>query len=131
MWLIHFYQIYIWMKYRTMLIVVCLLPRNWMLPPTCWNWRGEKLHPTVKLLKNKTQAINMEESWTYLADITKRLVSHWYTPSGTKALVALTFPVFFFFFTFHLFTYLLTSYINIVVVLVIIVQFFFSSFCWV
>ena len=72
----------------------------------------------------------MEESWTYLADITKG----WFPtviPSGFKALVALTFTVFFLFFVFllfHLFTYLLISYINIVIVLAIIVEFFFHLF---
>ena len=86
-----------------MLIGVCLLPRNWMLPPTCGNWRGEKPHPTVKLLKSKTQTIKMEESWHC-----KRLVSHCYTPSGTKALVALTFPVFFYFILFYFFIFYLS-----------------------
>ena len=111
-----------------MLIVVCLLPRNWMLPPTCGNWRGEKPHPTVKLLKSKTQTIKMEESWTYLADITKG----WFPtviPSGFKALVAITFTVFFLFlFLFFYFFIYLHIYLLVILILLLFLLLLFNFF---
>ena len=58
----------------------------------------------------------MEESWTYLADITKG----WFPtviPSGFKALVALTFTVFFCFLFFYFFIYL---HIYLLVILILL-----------